>query len=109
MITLTSTNLLCNCFTFFQVDCENLSNLSLSTIPVHCPKLTSFDLKGVCYVTDYGVIPLTTNSNLKSLHLAEAAVTDSTLETVAKGCGGKVTHITYQGWLCKLFGMTGVD
>ncbi|XP_068711502.1 uncharacterized protein [Montipora foliosa] len=75
------------------VDCENLSNLSLSTIPVHCPKLTSFDLKGVCYVTDYGVIPLTTNSNLKSLHLAEAAVTDSTLETVAKGCGGKLKEL----------------
>ena len=74
----------------FQVDCENLSNISVSTIPVYCPKLSSFDLKGMCYVTDHGVMPLTRSNDLKTLCLAEAAITDSTLESIAKGCGGKV-------------------
>lgn len=72
------------------MDCENLTNLSLSAIPVHCPKLTSFDLKGMSYVTDYGLVPLTRSNDLHSLSLAEAAITDSTLESVAKGCGAKV-------------------
>ena len=35
-------------------------------------------------------MPLTRSNNLQSLSLAEAAITDSTLESVAKGCGAKV-------------------
>lgn len=77
-------------FPAFQVDCEKLSNLSLSCIPVHCPKLTSFDLKGMCYVTDHGLMPLTRSNHLQSLSLAEADITDCTLESIAKGCGAKV-------------------
>lgn len=72
------------------VDCEKLSNLSLISIPVHCPKLSSFDLKGMCYVTDHGLVPLARSKCLQSLSLAEAAITDFTLENIAKGCGAKL-------------------
>lgn len=64
----------------------------MSMIPVHCRKLISFDLKGMCYVTDHGVMPLTRSNDLESLCLAEAAITDATLESIVKGCGTKVRY-----------------
>jgi len=69
-----------------------LSNIVLSSIPVHCPKLSKFDLKGMCYmyVTDHGLMPLTRSNHLQSLSLAEASITDCTLDSIAKGCGAKV-------------------
>ena len=86
----------CQSIPFFQVNCENLSSISLSTIPVYCPKLSSFDLQGMCFVTDHGFMPLTRSNNLKSLRLAEASITDSTLESVANGCGDKVMYMQFK-------------
>lgn len=74
----------------YKVDCENLGNISLSSIPIYCPKLKGFDLKGMCYVTDPGLMPLTRSNNLQSLALAEAPITDCTLDSISKGCGAKV-------------------
>ena len=74
------------------MDCDKLTNLSLISIPLHCPKLSSIDLKGVCFVTDHGVTPLTGSNNLERLSLAEAAIGDSTLENVAKSCGPRVRN-----------------
>ena len=75
---------------FYKDDCEKLSNISLSSIPIHCPKLSSFDLEGMCYVTDLGLMPLARNNHLQSLSLAEAPITDCTLDSISKGCGEKV-------------------
>lgn len=47
-------------------------------------------------MTDHGFMPLTRSNNLKSLHLAEASITDSTLESVANGCGDKVMYMQFQ-------------
>jgi len=43
-------------------------------------------------VTDHGIMPMTRNNELESLCLAEAAITDSTLESIGKGCGAKVRY-----------------
>lgn len=47
-------------------------------------------------MTDHGFMPLIRSNNLRSLHLAEASITDSTLENVANGCGDKVMYMKFK-------------
>ncbi|XP_048580508.1 uncharacterized protein LOC5516976 [Nematostella vectensis] len=76
------------------IDCERLSDKCISIIPTLCPHLTSIDLKGIPYITDQGVMPLMYGGRaLQTVSLAEAAITDATLVTIAESAAERLQDL----------------
>ncbi|XP_070538474.1 uncharacterized protein [Ptychodera flava] len=75
------------------IDCESLSSAGIICLN-KCQYLEHLDLKGVCFISDAGLAPLLTNTDscLKYLCVAEANITDSSMQRVSKYLATKIQN-----------------
>ena len=80
-----------------KAECECLSNSGIFSLGQHCKKIQDLDLQGVPFINDRGLKEVISNGLLSELSLAECAVTDLTLQNIAKFCFASVciNHLCY--------------